>query len=76
MWTSQDPSRRAAVVTFRPGELSPGDVVGALENDGVVAASRGGSDRTGVRLSPHFYNSHTDVERAVSAVRGYLRTGL
>ncbi|MDE0124462.1 MAG: aminotransferase class V-fold PLP-dependent enzyme, partial [Bryobacterales bacterium] len=62
--------------SFRPGELSPGDVVGALENDGIVAASRGGSDRTGVRLSPHFYNSHTDVERAVSAVRGYLRTGL
>ncbi len=76
MWTSQEPSRRAAVVTFRPGELSPGDVVGALENDGIVAASRGGSDRTGVRLSPHFYNSHTDVERAVSAVRGYLRSGL
>lgn len=76
MWTSQEPSRRAAVVTFRPGELSPGDVVSALENDGIVAASRGGSDRTGVRLSPHFYNSHTDVERAVSAVRGYLRTGL
>lgn len=76
MWTSQEPSRRAAVVTFRPGELSPGAVVAALENDGIVAAARGGSDRTGVRLSPHFYNSHTDVERAVSAIRGYLRTGL
>lgn len=76
MWTSREPSRRAAVVTFRPGELSPGAVVAALEEDGIVAASRGGSDRTGVRLSPHFYNSHTDVERAVSAIRGYLRTGL
>ncbi len=76
MWTSQEPSRRAAVVTFRPGELSPGAVVAALENDGIVAAARGGSDRTGVRLSPHFYNSHTDVERAVSAIRGYLQTGL
>ena len=76
MWTSQEPSRRAAVVTFRPGELSPGGVVAALERDGIVAAARGGSDRTGVRLSPHFYNSHTDVERAVSAIRGYLRTGL
>ena len=28
MWTSPEPSRRAAVVTFRPGELSPGAVVG------------------------------------------------
>ncbi len=76
MWTSQDPMRRAAVVTFRPGELAGGDVVAALERDGIVAAARGGSDRPGVRLSPHFYNSHTDVERAVSAIRGYLRTGL
>ncbi len=76
MWTSREPSRRAAVVTFRPGELSPGDVVAALEDDGVVAAARGGSDRPGVRLSPHFYNSHADVERAVSAIRRYLRTGL
>ena len=76
MWTSPDPARRAAVVTFRPADLAPGDVVAALEEDGIVAAARGGSDRTGVRLSPHFYNSHTDVERAVSAIRGYLRTGL
>ena len=76
MWTSTDPARRAAVVTFRPGELSGGDVVAVLERDGIVAAARGGSDRPGVRLSPHFYNSHTDVERAVSAIRGYLRTGL
>ncbi len=76
MWTSEEPSRRAAVVTFRPGDLPPGAVVAALEEDGIVAAARGGSDRPGVRLSPHFYNSHTDVERAVSAIRGYLRTGL
>ena len=76
MWTSPDPARRAAVVTFRPADLAPGDVVAALEEDGIVAAARGGSDRPGVRLSPHFYNSHTDVERAVSAIRGYLRTGL
>ena len=76
MWTSPDPARRAAVVTFRPADLAPGDVVAALEEDGIVAAARGGSDRPGVRLSPHFYNSYSDVERAVSAIRGYLRTGL
>jgi branched-chain amino acid transport system ATP-binding protein len=29
------------VVTFRPGELSGGDVVAALERDGIVAAARG-----------------------------------
>jgi selenocysteine lyase/cysteine desulfurase len=64
------------VVTFRPGELDARRVIGALEEDGIVAAARGGSDRPGIRFSPHFYNSERDCERAVEAIRGYLRTGL
>ena len=48
----------------------------ALEEDGIVAAARGGSDRPGVRFSPHFYNTESDIERAVVAIRGYLRAGL
>ena len=76
MWTSARPEWRAAVVTFRPGELEPGRVIAALEEDGIVAASRGGSDRPGIRFSPHFYNMEVDVERAVDAIGRYLRTGL
>jgi isopenicillin-N epimerase len=76
LWTSLDPTRRAAVVTFQPGELEPGRVIEALEADGIVAAARSGSDRRGIRLSPHFYNMESDVERAVDAIRRYLRTGL
>lgn len=76
MWTSTDPELRAAVVTFRPGELEPGRVLAALEEDGVVAASRGGQDRRGIRFSPHFYNSFDDIDRAVGAIGRYLRTGL
>jgi len=51
-------------------------VVKALEEDGIVAASLGGEDWAGVRFSPHFYNSNSDVERAVGAIRRYLRKGL
>lgn len=76
MWTSDDAARRAAVVTFRPGELEPSRVVAALEEDGIVAAARSGSDRPGIRFSPHFYNMEVDVERAVDAIGRYLRTGL
>jgi selenocysteine lyase/cysteine desulfurase len=63
-------------VTFRPGELEPGRVIAALEEDGIVAASRGGSDRPGIRFSPHFYNMEVDVERAVDAIGRYMRSGL
>ncbi len=76
MWTTMDPSLRASVVTFQPGTLEPSRVLAALEEDGIVAASRGGSDRPGIRFSPHFYNSHSDVERAIDAIRRYVRAGL
>lgn len=76
LWTSSDPALRAAVVTFRPGALEPGRVIDALEAEGIVAASRGGSDRTGIRFSPHFYNGHEDVERGVAAIRRYVQRGL
>ena len=72
MWTSPHAERRAAVVTFRPASLDPAEVIAALEEDGIVAAARTGSDRPGVRFSPHFYNSETDVERAVAAISRYL----
>jgi selenocysteine lyase/cysteine desulfurase len=76
VWTSPDPALRVAVVSFQPGPLEPARVLAALEEDGIVAASRGGTDRPGIRFSPHFYNSFEDVERGVEAISRYLRTGL
>ncbi|MEX2528648.1 MAG: aminotransferase class V-fold PLP-dependent enzyme [Gemmatimonadota bacterium] len=75
-WTSLDPTRRVAVVTFQPGNLEPGRVLAALESDGIVAAARGGSDRPGIRFSPHYYNSFHDVERGVEAIGRYLQQGI
>ncbi len=76
MWTSDQPELRGAVVTFRPGELDPRRVLGALEEDGIVAAARGGSDRPGIRFSPHFYNMEVDIERGIDAIGRYVRQGL
>jgi isopenicillin-N epimerase len=45
MWTSADPDRRGAVVTFRPGELEPRSVLAALEEDGSSRPPE--ADRTG-----------------------------
>ncbi len=76
MWTPAQPERRGAVVTFQPGELDPRRVLAALEEDGIVAAARGGSDRPGIRFSPHFYNMEVDVERGIDAIGRYIRQGL
>ena len=74
MWTPQQIERRGAVVTSS-GTLRQ-EVLAALEQDGIVAAARGGSDRPGIRFSPHFYNTEDDIERAVAAIQRYLRRAL
>jgi isopenicillin-N epimerase len=76
LWTSPDPTRSVAVVAFQPGGLDVAKVAAALERDGIVCATRGGPDRPGIRFSPHFYNSHGDIERAVAAIGRYLQRGL
>lgn len=76
MWTPLQADLRAAVVTFRPGTLDASRVLAALENDGIVAAARIGSDRDGIRFSPHFYNMEVDIERGVEAISRYMRIGL
>jgi isopenicillin-N epimerase len=77
LWTSPDPSLSAAVVVFQPGNLDVRKLAESLyRRDRVATATRAGTDRPGIRLSPHFYNLQEEMERVVGAVRGYLRTGL
>jgi selenocysteine lyase/cysteine desulfurase len=77
LWTHADPARSAAVVTFRPGTLDIRKLAAALyRNDHIGCATRTGSDRPGIRFSPHFYNTMAEVDRAVSATANYMRQGV
>jgi isopenicillin-N epimerase len=77
IWTSPDPARSVAVLSFQPGGLDVRKLSAALyQNDRIAGSTRGGPDRPGLRFSPHFYNTHQEVERAVAAVRGYMAKGV
>jgi selenocysteine lyase/cysteine desulfurase len=77
LWTSPDPARSAAIVTFQPGTLDPAKLATALyEHDRIACMARSGADRPGLRISPHFYNSLAEVERIAGAIRTYMRTGV
>jgi selenocysteine lyase/cysteine desulfurase len=77
IWTHPDPLRSGAVVTFRPGTLDIPRLAAALyKNDRIGCATRSGSDRPGIRLSPHIYNTMAEVDRAVSAVAKYMKQGV
>jgi selenocysteine lyase/cysteine desulfurase len=77
IWTSPDASRRSAVLSFQPGNLDVRKLSAALyQKDRIGCATRGGQDRPGLRFSPHFYNTHADVEKTVAAVKKYMSKGV
>jgi len=77
IWTSPEPSRAAAVLSFQPGGLDVRKLSTALyQKDRIGCATRGGQDRPGIRFSPHFYNTHADVEKTVAAIKKYMATGV
>jgi isopenicillin-N epimerase len=77
IWTSADPARSVAVVSFQPGSLDIRRLNTALyEQDRIACATRGGSDRGGLRFSPHFYNSPAEVERVIGAIKRYVANGV
>ena len=75
VWTHADPARSAAVVSFQPGSADVRKLHQELyQRDRIACATRGGSDRGGLRFSPHVYNLHEDVERALAAIRRGVRS--
>jgi selenocysteine lyase/cysteine desulfurase len=77
LWTHPDPTRSGAVVSFRPGTLDVPRLTRALyERDRIGCAPRGGTDRPGIRFSPHFYNTMAEVDRAVAAIARYMKQGV
>ena len=76
-WTSPVAERRVAVVSFVPGTLDANKLAAALyTNDRIGITTRGGKDRPGIRVSPHFYNSPAEVDKFVGAVAKYMKSGI
>jgi isopenicillin-N epimerase len=77
LWTHPDPARSSAIVSFQPGSLDVARLSTALyEKDRIAGAPRPGADRSGLRFSPHFYNLHSEVDRALEAIQRYMKSGV
>jgi selenocysteine lyase/cysteine desulfurase len=75
--TNPDPTRSAAIIVFKPGNLEPRKFASTLyEKEKIVVASGGNAANHGVRISPHFYNTMEEVDRSIAAVRKYMASGL
>jgi isopenicillin-N epimerase len=77
VWTHPGPERSAAVVSFQPAALDARKLQAVLyEKDRIACATRGGTDRGGIRFSPHIYNTLAEVDRAVAAISRYVKSGI
>jgi isopenicillin-N epimerase len=77
LWTSTSPERSAAVVSFQPGSVDPQKLSATLyEREKIACATRGGSDRGGLRFSPHLYNTAAEVDRVLAALGRYMKQGV
>jgi selenocysteine lyase/cysteine desulfurase len=77
VWTPAAAERSAAVVSFQPGTLDTRKLLAALyEKDKIGVTSRGGTDRPGLRVSPHFYNTPSEIERLLAALTRYQQAGV
>lgn len=63
--SSDDPARRSAITVFTLGDRNrDAALVADLERQGIVVALR----PLGVRVSPHFYNSESDIARLLDTL--------
>jgi selenocysteine lyase/cysteine desulfurase len=77
VWTSPEPERAANIVSFQPAALDIRRLNAALyEKDRIIGATRGGTDRGGLRFSPHFYNSMKEIDRTIEAIGRYVKSGV
>ena len=53
-------SERSGIVVFQSDRHSSAELCTLLKRENVIAADRGG-----VRLSPHFYNSETEIDQVL-----------
>lgn len=66
--TPAEPDLSAGVVIFVPPRAPAGDLFNTLYTDHSIAGAPTSGDFTGVRLSPHIYNTMDEVDRVVEVV--------
>lgn len=75
MYSSTDPTRYAAIITFKVGKLDPDKMVTTLYEKERIACAHTAASRPGLRLSPHIFNTTDEIDRTVLAIKKYLERG-
>jgi cysteine desulfurase/selenocysteine lyase len=74
LYGPEDENLRTSIVTFSSAKVDSKTITDKLEESEIIFAERNvGGGRKAVRASPHFFNSETEVMRAVDLLKGIMR---
>ena len=62
--TPRADSERAGIVIFESNQRTPAEIYDILHAENIITAERG----SGVRVSPHFYNTTSEIERLLEVL--------
>ncbi|MEM2160499.1 MAG: aminotransferase class V-fold PLP-dependent enzyme [Candidatus Nitrosotenuis sp.] len=69
LYGPEDPAKRTSIVSFTMSTKSPQEIVERLEQQKIVLAVREISEQKIVRASPHFFNTESEIQRVIDAVK-------
>ncbi len=70
--TPLEPDLSAGVVVFAIPTVNVRELYGTLYSEHSIGCAAMGGDFTGIRLSPHIYNTMREVDRVVDAITVHL----
>jgi cysteine desulfurase / selenocysteine lyase len=74
LYGPEDENLRTSIVSFSSAEVDSKIITDKLEESEIIFAERSiGSGRKAVRASPHFFNSESEVMRAVDLLKDIMR---
>lgn len=65
----KDPDKRTSIVSFVKEGQEPDEIVKKLEEKNIILAVREIFDKKIVRISPHFFNTESEIERVIDAIK-------
>lgn len=69
LYGPDDPNQRTSIVSFNISGKDPDEIVKRLEKQKIVLAVREIMDKKLVRVSPHFFNSESEIQKVINEIK-------
>ncbi len=69
LYGPDDPNQRTSIVSFNISGKDPDEIVKRLEKQKIVLAVREIMDKKLVRISPHFFNSESEIQKVINEIK-------